>query len=272
MLQHQQYAKALETSSMVHELLPENKHARALLATAQQKTGKKKAAGVTVTELCTDFQKVGSSEDALDLGPPNEDALDLGPPLELTVSLLVEMHRTRRAEAPQVAPPQSRVRPEAAAHLLRIARLYVKHGLDKDALVAKLPSLCNCCPTGGRGSAQVHGGVHARCGRATAAEGARDGPQGFTNVLHITEVMCKLPSGAHGSAAGARRQALRQARTPDHPEDLRVIVEDLRASRRRKSPINERPVADCDRAAADCLLLHARPVAREHGGVEMPAS
>ena len=42
----------------VYHGLPENKHAKALLATSQQKAGKKKAAGVTVTELCADFQKV----------------------------------------------------------------------------------------------------------------------------------------------------------------------------------------------------------------------
>ena len=56
-LQQQQYTKALDSSNEVLALLPENKHAKALLATSQQKAGKKKAAGVTVTELCADFQK-----------------------------------------------------------------------------------------------------------------------------------------------------------------------------------------------------------------------
>ena len=88
-LQQQQYAKALDSSNEVLALLPENKHAKALLATSQQKAGKKKAAGVTVTELCADFQK---AED-----PAVQTNEELGHPLELTVSLLVEMHRTKDA-------------------------------------------------------------------------------------------------------------------------------------------------------------------------------
>ena len=79
----------------------------------------------------------------------------------------------------------------------------------------------------------------------------------------ITEVMCKLPFGAHGSAAGKALQLLKQCAaqvcprpssveltaplrafpsrvltacpspasqvTPDRPDDLRIIVDDLRA-------------------------------------------
>ena len=90
--QQQQYAKALTTSSMVLALLPENKHAKALLATAQLKAGKKKAAGVTVTELCADFQKAEDPAVQTDEAPAA-----LSHPLELTVSLLVEMHRSKDA-------------------------------------------------------------------------------------------------------------------------------------------------------------------------------
>ena len=36
------------------------------------------------------------------------------------------------------------------------------------------------------------------------------GPGHFTHVPQITEVMCKLPFGAHGSAAGKALQLLKQ--------------------------------------------------------------
>ena len=58
------------------------------------------------------------------------------------------------------------------------------------------------------------------------------GPGAFSHVPHITEVMCKLPFGAHGSAAAKALELLRRCAeqvTPDRPDDLRVIVEDLRA-------------------------------------------
>ena len=91
------------------------------------------------------------------------------------------------------------------------------------------------------------------------------GPGHFTHVPQITEVMCKLPFGAHGSAAGKALQLLKQCAaqvcprprlpwnlplllcapfllrvltarpslasqvTPDRPDDLRIIVDDLRA-------------------------------------------
>ena len=44
--------------------------------------------------------------------------------------------------------------------------------------------------------------------------------------------MCKLPFGAHGSAANKALQLLRKCAaqvTPERPDDLRIIVEDLRA-------------------------------------------
>ena len=94
-LQQKQYAKALNTSLEVLKLLPENKHAKALLATAQQKAGKKKAAGVTLTELCADFQK--EEDPAVQTKLTLQTNEDLSHPLELTVSLLVETHRTKDA-------------------------------------------------------------------------------------------------------------------------------------------------------------------------------
>ena len=39
------------------------------------------------------------------------------------------------------------------------------------------------------------------------------GPGHFTHVPQITEVMCKLPFGAHGSAAGKALQLLKQCAT-----------------------------------------------------------
>ena len=89
------------------------------------------------------------------------------------------------------------------------------------------------------------------------------GPGHFTHVPQITEVMCKLPFGSHGSAAAKALQFLMQCAaqvcprpssveltaplrafplrvltarpslapqvTPDRPDDLRIIVDDLRA-------------------------------------------
>ena len=89
------------------------------------------------------------------------------------------------------------------------------------------------------------------------------GPGHFTHVPQITEVMSNLPFGAHGSAAGKALQLLKRCAaqvcpcpvyrgdtalllcaplllrvlitsfvtqvTPDHPDDLRIIVDDLRA-------------------------------------------
>ena len=58
------------------------------------------------------------------------------------------------------------------------------------------------------------------------------GPGRFALVPHITDLMCKLPYGAHGSAAARALDLLKRCATqvtPDRPDDLRVIVEDLRA-------------------------------------------
>ena len=74
------------------------------------------------------------------------------------------------------------------------------------------------------------------------------GPGAFSHVPHITEVMCKLPFGAHGSAAAKALELLRRCAeqvTPDRPDDLRVIVEDLRvhvSNIPRRSPTSSRHV------------------------------
>ena len=69
-------------------------------------------------------------------------------PLELTVALLVEMHRTKDA-LKLLACLLSRVHGARQQHLFfGLARLYAKHGLNKDALVSKLPSLCTSWITG----------------------------------------------------------------------------------------------------------------------------
>eukprot|EP00966_Prymnesium_polylepis_P233931 5410989-Prymnesium_polylepis.1 len=65
------------------------------------------------------------------------------------------------------------------------------------------------------------------------------GPGHFTHVPHITAVMCKLPF-AHGSAASEALIFLQRCAsqvTPDHPDDLRIIVEDLRALMNANIPL-----------------------------------
>jgi len=67
-------------------------------------------------------------------------------PLELTVALLVETHRAKDA-LKLLACLLSRVDGARQQHLFfGLARLYAKHGLNKDALVMKLPSLCSMPP------------------------------------------------------------------------------------------------------------------------------
>lgn len=79
--------------------------------------------------------------------PPNLFASGHGSqPLELSVALLVEMHRTKDA-LKLLSSLLSRVLGPRQQHLFfGLARLYAKHGLNKDALVVKLPSLCNNPP------------------------------------------------------------------------------------------------------------------------------
>ena len=58
----------------------------------------------------------------------------------------MEMHRTKDA-LNLLASLLSRVHGARQQHLFfGLARLYAKHGLNKDALVSKLPSLCSMPP------------------------------------------------------------------------------------------------------------------------------
>ena len=178
LLQQQQHHKALESATEVLKLYPDSKHASALLATSQHKAGKKKESAVTVSELVVAFQRAEDTNmlsDELGCAPAPSRALRgllslphvrmVGPicaemdftlrlahtdrhPLELTVALLVEMHRTKDA-LKLLACLLSRVHDGRQQHLFfGLARLYAKHGLNKDALVSKLPSLCSMPPDG----------------------------------------------------------------------------------------------------------------------------
>ena len=216
------------------------------------------------------------------------------------MALLVEMHRTKDA-LKLLACLLSRVHGARQQHLFfGLARLYAKHGLNKDALVSKLPSLCSMPPDRRTwellksmsevlhlkrlalfASASVSA-LPCRPALSQCTPTAVDqqlqkyideaGPGHFTHVPQITEVMCKLPFGAHGSAAGKAMQLLKQCAaqvqthprastnatrighanvvrcgmlcltpafphsaphatqvTPDYPDDLRIIVDDMRA-------------------------------------------
>lgn len=165
LLQQQMHQKALESATEVLKLYPESKHACALLATSQHKAGKKKESALTVSELVVAFQRaedtnmlsdeLGYATQRLSLhdwhrgSPASCDRRSLHirrHPLELTVALLVEMHRTKDA-LKLLASLLSRVHGARQQHLFfGLARLYAKHGLNKDALVGKLPSLCSMPP------------------------------------------------------------------------------------------------------------------------------
>ena len=136
LLAQNSFQKAIDSSGEVMRIQPANKHAAALNATALHKIGRKKEAASAVTELIGAFQR---SE--------NQHVQDeLGAPLELVVSLLVEMHRTKEALR-LLSQLLSRVSgPRHRPFFFGLARLYAKHGLNKDALVLKLPQLCTRPP------------------------------------------------------------------------------------------------------------------------------
>ena len=136
LLAQNSFQKAIDSSGEVMRNLPANKHAAALNATALHKIGRKKEAASAVTELIGAFQR---SED-------QHVQDELGAPLELFVSLLVEMHRTKEALR-LLSQLLSRVSgPRHQPLFFGLARLYAKHGLNKDALVLKLPQLCTRPP------------------------------------------------------------------------------------------------------------------------------
>ena len=271
LLQQQMHHKALESATEVLKLYPDSTHASALLATSQHKAGKKKAAAATLSELVAAFQRTEDTNmlsDELGCAPapvtirgagnpaPCEQCycapMDIIPrlatcthrrhPLELTVALLVEVHRTKDA-LKLLACLLSRVHGARQQHLFfGLARLYTKHGLNKDALVSKLPSLCStppdrrtwellksmaevlptrpsgvACPLSPSAShvANQHR-LFLPQSTPTAVEQQLQkyideaGPGHFTHVPQITEIMCWLPFGAHGSAAGKALHFLKQ--------------------------------------------------------------
>jgi hypothetical protein len=144
------------------------------------------------------------------------------------------MHRTKEA-LKLLSTLLSRVAgPRHQPIFFSLARLYAKHGLNKDALVLKLPTLC-CRPPDRRTwdllkSMAEYTPVSVEQQLQTFID--ETGPGHFMHVPMITEVMCKLPFGAHGSAANKALQLLKQCATqvaPERPDDLKIIVEDLRA-------------------------------------------
>ena len=70
LLQQQQHAKALDSAQAVLKLMPDCKHAMALLATAQHKTGKKKPASATLADLNRRFPQVRRVPTLRRLWPP----------------------------------------------------------------------------------------------------------------------------------------------------------------------------------------------------------
>ena len=68
LLQQQFHLKALESAEEVLQILPESKHAAALLATSQHKAGRKKQAAVTISELCVAFQRTDDATMNEELG------------------------------------------------------------------------------------------------------------------------------------------------------------------------------------------------------------
>lgn len=68
LISQQQHAKALECAGEVLQMVPESKHAAALLATSQHKAGRKKQAAATITDLCAAFQRTDDSGLSDDVG------------------------------------------------------------------------------------------------------------------------------------------------------------------------------------------------------------
>lgn len=68
LLQQHQHSRALESACEAFNIIPESKHASALLATAQHKAGKKKQAAATVLGLCAALQRSDDSQMDEELG------------------------------------------------------------------------------------------------------------------------------------------------------------------------------------------------------------
>ena len=127
------------------------------------------------------------------------------------VSLLVETHRTKEALR-LLSQLLSRVSgPRHQPLFFGLARLYAKHGLNKDALVLKLPQLCTRPPDRRTWDLLKSMAEYTPAAVEQLLQSYIDeaGPGRFTHVPQITEVMCKLPFGAHGSPANKALQLLR---------------------------------------------------------------
>ena len=193
LLGQQQHSKALECSSEVLKLRPDSKHAAALLATAQHKVGLKKQAAATVSELCAAFNR----SDEMQMTE------ELGHPLELTVALLMEMHRTKDA-LKLLGNLLTRVTGPRQQHsFFAIARLYAKHGLNKDALIIKLPFLCADPPDRRTWALLKSMAEYTPLGVEYLLQQyiAEAGPGHFVFIPQITEVMYKLPATDQGANA-----------------------------------------------------------------------
>ena len=263
LLQQQQHLRAMDTASEVLKSVPGSKHALALLATAEHKAGKKKRAAATLSELCGAFQRLDENQMGEELGycfapseafyrwtevPPDHanscshprfSVLCARHPLELTIALLVEMHRTKEA-VKLLGGLLARVASAAQQHLFyAIARLFSKHGLNKDILAVKLSGVCQDPPDRrtweflksmadvrvhlpSRASAHLDLRspvvcVHVALAQCTpvAVEQvlqkhmAKASSGHFIHVPQITEVMCKLPCTAQGGAASKALAFLR---------------------------------------------------------------
>ena len=202
--------------------------AKALLATSRQKAGKKKAAGVAVTGLCAASRRLRTRRcrrtrsSATRWSSPSRCSSRCTAQGRAQAALVPPRPRPRTPPAGDsrpALPARPPARPPAAARLtpppflpspqhlfFGLARLYAKHGLNKDSLVAKLPSLCNSPPD--RRTWDLLKSM-AECTPMAVEQQlqkyiSETGPGAFSHVPHITEVMCKLPFGAHGSAAARR--------------------------------------------------------------------
>ena len=141
-LSQREFEPALEAASEALALAPHSKNAGSLLASAQHKAGKKKAASSTLCGLCALFVADVVAEPSIT--GTHEDRWDEA--LERTVGLLLDCNRSKDA-LKLLNALAARVDSLAASGVFRIvAELCVRHGLKKDALHSKMFSLCAAAP------------------------------------------------------------------------------------------------------------------------------
>ena len=181
------------------------------------------------------------------------------------MALLVEMHRTKDA-LKLLGSLLTRITGPRQQHLFfAIARLHAKHGLNKDALTLKLPQLCSDPPD--RRTWELLKSM-AECTPLAVEQLLQHyiseaGPGHFIHVPQITEVMCKLPYGAQGCAATKALALLRECAaqvTPQRPEDLRIIVDDLRAFMSSNIPATVRDTLPVALSLGRRLVPRPRPL------------